>query len=229
MHTPIRTPRNSLPNTLYLICRNLVELAEEDPELAQLLQAAGDDPSNVQSRMRSEMEALHSRITGKFGSGEEAPPEISFRAVDPFDLWVWIEFYSPPSASELEMAQEVVNSWFMLGRLGAYNSANLQVLYSGSGAGAELEYDAGEASGNGLTSTMHDMAAVESNGPWVRFWVDMGTSDELAIDILLNAFITFSREHVGVRQIVVGGQNDDWAVPERDYKPDVTMDPMRFM
>lgn len=206
-----------------------MEAAQEDPELAQLLAASGGDPSAVQSRMRSEMDALHARITGKFGSGEDAPPEVTFRALDPFDLWIWIELYSPPSASELEMTQEVVNSWFMLGRLGAYNSANLQVLYSGSGAGAELEYDVGEATGSGLTSTMHDMGAVESNGPWLRFWVDMGTSDELAIDILLNALIAFSREHVGVRQIVVGGQNDDWAVPERDYKPDVTMDPMRFM
>ena len=176
--------------------------------------------------MRSEMDALHARITGARGSGEEAPPEITFRAIDPFDLWVWVELYSPPASAELEMIQEVVNSWFMLGRLGAYNSSNLQVLYSATGSEG-MEYEAaGQGEGGQLASTMHDMGAVETNGAWVRFWVDMGTSDELALDILINAVVTFSREHVGVRQLVFGGQNSDWAVPERAL-PEVTMDPMR--
>ena len=128
------------------------------------------------------------------------------------------------------MTQEVINSWFMLGRLGAYNSSNLQVLYSSNGAGNELEYDVNEATSSGLVSSMHDMGTLETNGPWVRFWCDLGTSDELALDILMNALISFSREHVGIRQVLVGGQNEDWPVPEKDsLRPEVTMDPMRFV
>jgi hypothetical protein len=205
--------------------RDIIEAAKEDPELAELLTTSGNNPAKVESRLRSEMDALHAKITGKFGSGEEAPPEVTFRALDPFEMWIWVELYTSPSASELEMTQEVINSWFMLGRLGAYNSSNLQVLYSSSGAGLDLEYDMAEATSGGMTSTMHDMGAVESNGPWLRFWVDMGTSDELAIDILINALMTFSREHVGVRQIVIGGENDDWSVPERAMRSEVAIDP----
>lgn len=178
--------------------------------------------------MRSEMDTLHSRIVGGSGSGEDAPPEVSFRATDPFDTWVWMELYSPPSPSELEMAQEVVNSWFMLGRLGAYNSANLQVMYSGEAVGPDLEYDGGEAAG-ALASSMHDMDALEAQGPWLRFWVDMGTTDELAFDILINALISFSKEHVGLRRIVIGGENEDWPTPQRAEGPEVAIDPMGFM
>ena len=29
----------------------------------------------------------------------------SFRSVDPFDLWLWLELYRPPSHSDLEMLQ----------------------------------------------------------------------------------------------------------------------------
>ena len=219
--------------------RALVEQAQDDPELAQLLASANSDPSTVESKMRSEMDALHARITGKLGSGEDAPPQVFFRPFDPFDLWVWIELYTPPTSSELEMAQEVINSWFMLGRLGAYNSTNLQVLYSSSGVGSVggvgpargeegFEYDVEEATAGGLASTMHDMSELETRGPWVRFWVDMGTSDELGLDVLVNALLTFSKEHVGVRQIVVGGVNDDWATPDGRYVPEVSIDPMRF-
>jgi hypothetical protein len=44
----------------------------------------------------------------------------------------------------------------------------------------------------------------------------MGTSDELAFDILLNALRTFSREHVAIRTIQIGGESidDDWPLPE---------------
>ena len=42
----------------------------------------------------------------------------------------------------------------------------------------------------------------------------MGTSDELALDVLINALSVFSREQLGVRQLVVGGQNEDWPTPQ---------------
>lgn len=42
----------------------------------------------------------------------------------------------------------------------------------------------------------------------------MGTADELALDVLINALSTLSREQLGVRQLVLGGQNQDWATPQ---------------
>lgn len=207
----------------------LHETAAYDEDVAELLRSTGGSPDALQARMRGEMDALHARITGKSGSGEDALPEVVFRSSDSFDLWFWMELYSPPAEAEIEMLQEVVNSWYMLGRLGAFNSGNLQVLYSPSGMKDDMEYESEGVDGDVLPSSLHDMSPLESNGSSVRFWVDMGTSDELAIDILLNALISFSKEHVGIRRITVGGENEDWETPVRDESPEVTMDPLRYM
>jgi len=191
---------------------NLKELAKDDDELAELLLEARGDPTLLEKKLKREMDALHERLAGDSfgGSGEEASPKIEFRNLDPFETWIWIELYDPPSGGSGELLQEVINSWYMLGRLGAYDSSNLQVLYS-DGAGPGFEY---EEQNDTLPSTMHEMGELEYRGSWARFWVDMGTSDELAFDVLINALRTFSREHVGLRQIILGGQNDDWKIPE---------------
>jgi hypothetical protein len=194
---------------------NLKDLATEgDEELAELLREAKGDPSILEAKLKREMEALHDRIAGDSfggGSGEEMPPKVEFRETDPFETWIWIELYESPSGGTGELIQEVLNSWYMLGKLGGYNAANLQVLYS-DGAGPGFDY---EEPDNSMQCTMHEMGELEVKGTWARFCVDMGTSDELAFDVLINALRTFSREHVGIRRIVFGGENDDWKLPER--------------
>jgi hypothetical protein len=130
--------------------------------------------------MQEEQEKLYSRIMGtKFG-GEEAPVDVSFRGpVDSFNLWTWIQLYRPPTGTDLEMLQEVLNSWFLLGRLGGFNSGNLQVLYNQEEGLEELEYDNDEE-GAQMAATFHEMGPLEAQGSWLRFWLDMGTADELA-------------------------------------------------
>ena len=59
--------------------------------------------------------------------GSDELPTIAFRQINPFRLWVWIEFNQPPSAKDQELLESVVKAWFMLGKLGGYNSGNLQV------------------------------------------------------------------------------------------------------
>ena len=211
-------------HTCIQCCRNLKELAKDDEELAELIMASQGDPEKLEAKMRQEMDAFQSRLmmeSGGGGNGEEMPPKIEFRNADPFEVWVWIELYGPPAGGTGEMLQEVINSWFMLGRLGAYDSSNLQVLYSDGTQG--FEYD-DQHDTTSLQSTMHDMGEIEYRGNWARFWVDMGTSDELAFDILINALKTYSREHVGIRQILFGGDLEDWKLPEQDV-PFVSMDP----
>lgn len=41
----------------------------------------------------------------------------------------------------------------------------------------------------------------------------MGTADELAIDVLINMLTTFSKDYVGIKTLVVGGQNASWPTP----------------
>lgn len=50
--------------------------------------------------------------------------------------------------------------------------------------------------------------------------VDLGTGDELGLDILINTIKGLSREYVGVKQLIIGGQNEDWAIPD-EHAPQV--------
>ena len=55
-------------------------------------------------------------------------------------------------------------------------------------------------------------------GFWGRCWFDLGTSDALAIDILVNSFKQLSEELVKIEKLIIGGQNEDWPVPENKYE-----------
>ena len=46
---------------------------------------------------------------------------------DPFDLWIWIEFETGPASEDQQMyLEELLKAWFIVGRMGGYNSINLQ-------------------------------------------------------------------------------------------------------
>ncbi len=46
--------------------------------------------------------------------------QIQFREFNPFDVWIWLKFSTIPSQQEKQYVEEVFNSWFYLGKLGAY-------------------------------------------------------------------------------------------------------------
>jgi hypothetical protein len=134
--------------------------------------------------------------------------EIEFREFNPFDLWIWLQFPTVPSRMEQQYIEEVFNSWFYLGKLGGFNAENLQVQDTGIEI-SYLEYDRTELD-NALMSPMHNMAEFEYLGVWGRCWFDLGTSDLIAIDVLINALNQLSQELVQIEKIVIGGQNEDW-------------------
>ena len=136
--------------------------------------------------------------------------EIQFREFNPFDLWIWLEFETVPSPMEQQYIEELFNSWFFLGKLGGFNAENLQV----QDAGIEIsymEYDRDMAE-SVFMSPMHNMGNFEYLGTWGRCWFDLGTSDLIAIDILINSLNQLSKEYVQIKKIIIGGQNEDWQV-----------------
>lgn len=204
----------------------LEDVADLDEDYKALLERAKRNPKLVEQSMKEEMDALHESIVGSNWSGEDAPMHVDFRnADDPFNLWIWIELIKPPLSADVDMLQEILNSWFLIGRLGGYNANNLQTM-NANGL-SYFEYDGTEASTT-LKSVMHEMTDLQAQGPWLRCKVDLGTSDELALDVLINTLSTFSREQLGIKQLVIGGENDDWPVPEPEYQNNYTMDPMQF-
>ena len=142
---------------------------------------------------------------------------VQFRECDFFNLWIWIQFATVPSTMEQQYVDEILNSWFFLGKLGGFNAENLQV----QDTGLEISYMNYEdaQSDDTLVSLMHNMGTVEYEGVWARCWFDLGTSDALALDVLLNALKQFNKDYVAIEQVLIGGENEDWPTPE-GYQPD---------
>ena len=136
--------------------------------------------------------------------------EVQFREFNPFDLWIWLEFPTVPSRMEQQYIEELFNSWFYLGKLGGFNAENLQVQDTGVEI-SYMEYDRTELESS-LMSPMHNMAEFEYLGTWGRCWFDLGTSDLIAIDILINALNQLNKEFVQIEKIIIGGQNEDWSI-----------------
>ena len=136
--------------------------------------------------------------------------EVQFREFNPFDLWIWLQFPTVPSRMEQQYIEELFNSWFYLGKLGGFNAENLQVQDTGVEI-SYMEYDRTELD-NALMSPMHNMAEFEYLGVWGRCWFDLGTSDLIAVDILINALNQLNKEFVQIEKIIIGGQNEDWSI-----------------
>jgi hypothetical protein len=52
--------------------------------------------------------------------------EIRFRELNPFNCWIWMRFGSPLGPAERGYVETLMESWFFLGKLGAFNAENLQ-------------------------------------------------------------------------------------------------------
>ena len=139
--------------------------------------------------------------------------EVQFREFNPFDLWIWLEFATVPSPMEKQYVEEVFNSWFFLGKLGGFNAESLQVQDTGIDI-SYLEYSNDRAE-NSLMSPMHNMGEFDYLGVWGRCWFDLGTSDLISLDILLNALRQFNKEYVQINRAIIGGENEDWPVDQK--------------
>ena len=42
----------------------------------------------------------------------------------------------------------------------------------------------------------------------------MGTCDEIALDVLVNLLLGFSKDYCGLKRVTVGGANKSWPLPK---------------
>ncbi len=143
--------------------------------------------------------------------------KIEFREINPFDVWIWLRFSTVPSQREKQFVEELFNSWFYLGKLGAFNAENLQVQDTGLDI-SYLHYDQ-DGYQNSLLALMHNMGEFEYNGDWGRCWFDLGTSDAIALDVLINALTQLGQEYVTIDEVYIGGENTDWSIEDSDSRP----------
>lgn len=148
--------------------------------------------------------------------------QVLFREFDPFDLWIWLEFSTVPSEMEKRYVEEVFQSWFFLGKLGGFNAENLQVQEQGIEI-SYMNYDE-QLADNSLMALMHNMGEFEYLGRSARCWFDLGTSDAIAFDILINALKQLSQEYVTIDLLCIGGENEDWPVEDSESRSSFTYD-----
>jgi Protein of unknown function (DUF3531) len=143
--------------------------------------------------------------------------EVIFREFNPFDVWIWIQFETVPSEQEKLYLEQVFESWFCLGKLGGFNAENLQAQEAGLEIGY-MNYEGDTASG-ALMALMHNMGDFEYEGVWGRCWFDLGTSDAIALDILINALQNLSKDYLVIESLVIGGENEDWSTEGSSSRP----------
>ncbi|MEL6248323.1 MAG: DUF3531 family protein [Cyanobacteria bacterium J06627_15] len=143
--------------------------------------------------------------------------DIHFSECDFFNLWIWLEFDTVPSQMEQQYVEEIFNSWFFLGKLGGFNAENVQVQETGLDI-SYLNYNQ-DAADDSLMSVMHNMSEVQFQGTWARCWFDLGTTDAIALDVLINTLQQFDKDYVAIRRVQIGGDNEEWPIP-RDVQAD---------
>ena len=106
----------------------------------------------------------------------------------------------------------VFDSWYVIGRLGGFNAENLQVHEEGADLSL-ISYDNNHC-GSAIPALMHNMGQLEYRDKWARCWVDLGTSDGLAFDVLINTLSQLDSDVVELQELIIGGINDDWPVED---------------
>ncbi|MEQ9484240.1 DUF3531 family protein [Coleofasciculus sp. F4-SAH-05] len=139
--------------------------------------------------------------------------QVEFREYNPFDVWIWLEFATVPSPMEKDYIEELFNSWFYLGKLGGFDAENLQVQETGVDI-SYMDYDHRETDST-LMALMHNQGDFDYQGTWGRCWFDLGTSDAIALDVLINALKQLSKEYVHIERVIIGGENEDWPIKSR--------------
>ena len=213
----------------------LEESAEYDPEIKTLLDGSNSDPNEVEKRIRERFEQRKERIYQE-KEGSTVPLLVKFREFKSQNLWIHLESHNNISEMEQPLLDEVFKAWFVLGKLGGFNSDNMQVQANFFEV-SNMEYDMDQANGDGdvPTAMFHAMGGPEYKGRWCRCWFDLGSADEMCVDVLINSLITFSREYFGLKTMVIGGENvlEDWPVQESEFyvddaaEMDIEMGPFR--
>jgi len=217
----------------------LRDSASWDPDVEKLLEGIdASDPDAIEQAIRKRFDEKKSRVykplnedgVGDEGSnddnknGSQTPTLVFFRQVQTQNLWVWMEARNTIEDKEKEFFDEAIKSWFVVGKLGGYNVENQQCLENASVLNdtvSHLDYDVARSHDRTSASLFHAIGEVEYRGKWARVWMDLGTADEMALDVLINSLITLSREYVGIKQIVIGGDNENgWGTKDSGYGQD---------
>ncbi|XP_022749904.1 uncharacterized protein LOC111299148 [Durio zibethinus] len=180
---------------------------DKDPEFAEILGSCLDDPQKARSKMEERLRKKRNKILHtKTGSG--TPMKVKFNKFDFSNSYIWFEFCNAPLEKDISLICDTIRSWHIIGRLGGCNSMNMQL------SQAPLEkrpsYDAIQGA-NVNPTTFYNIGDLEVQDNLARIWVDIGTTEPLILDVLINALTQISSDYVGIKQLVFGrSELENW-------------------
>ncbi|KAM0868996.1 hypothetical protein ACQ4PT_040957 [Festuca glaucescens] len=215
--------------------RVLENACRDDEEMRAILGDSIGNPELMKQRIQERVRKKGREGFNRPKTGSVAAFKVSFRDFNPLNAFIWFELFGEPTDRDVDLLGGVIQAWYVMGRLGAFNSSNLQL--ANSMLDFDPSYDSDEASAV-MPSSFHNISDVEFQDSWGRVWyeletfnslklvmlfmlfwksssiyvrVDLGTSDYLGLDVLLNCLTQLSSEHLGIKQVVFGGRKlGDW-------------------
>ncbi|KAG8487369.1 hypothetical protein CXB51_020902 [Gossypium anomalum] len=205
---------------------------DKDPEFAEILGSCLDDPEKARSKMEDRLRKKRNKILHtKTGSG--TPMKVTFNNIacpgdgicgsfvlfinslfvntgrfDFSNSYIWFEFYNTPLEKDISLICDTIRSWHIIGRLGGCNSMNMQL--SQSPLEKRPSYDAIQGA-NVNPTTFYNIGDLEVQDNLARIWVDIGTTEPLILDVLINALTQISSDYIGIKQLVFGGSElENW-------------------
>ncbi|KAF9587947.1 hypothetical protein IFM89_006272 [Coptis chinensis] len=197
----------------------LEDACKHDAELRVVLGDSIGNPELMKQMVRERVRRKGGKkdFLSKSKTGSVLAFKVSFRDFNPIDSYIWFELYGSPTDHDVDL---IGSSWYVMGRLGAFNFSNLQLANSSMEHNPIYDADKGFKV---MPSSFHDIGDVEFQDNWGRVWVDLGTSDIFPVDVLLNCLTVLSSEYLGIQQMVFGGRRmgyweEGMTNPEYGYK-----------
>ncbi|KAL8104322.1 hypothetical protein AgCh_028512 [Apium graveolens] len=103
----------------------LEDACKSDSELRAVLGDSIGNPELMRKRVEERVQKK-GRDFQKSKTGSVLAFKVSFRDFNPVDSYIWFELLGAPSDQDVDLIGSVIQSWYVMGRLGAYNQSNLQ-------------------------------------------------------------------------------------------------------
>lgn len=180
----------------------LEEAFKDDREVQEIIEKSFEDPAEMGKRVHERVKKKEKDIL-QTKTGSAIPMKVSFSNFDATDSYIWMELYSSPSEKDIDIIGSVIRSWYLLGCLGGYNSLNMQL--TRVPVNERLSYNE-NVEDEILPARFNNIGELEFQYNWGRFWVDLGTSDPLALDVFVNSFAAISSDYAGIKEVTFGGK-----------------------
>uniref|UniRef100_A0A1J3IQ73 Uncharacterized protein n=1 Tax=Noccaea caerulescens TaxID=107243 RepID=A0A1J3IQ73_NOCCA len=180
---------------------------DKDPEFAGILGDCLDNPEKAQKKMEERLRKKRNKILHT-KTGSATSMQVSFNKFEYSNSYMWLEFHNAPLDQDIALISDTIRSWHILGRLGGYNSMNMQL--SQAPVEKRPNYDA-ILGANAEPTTFYNIGDLEVQDNVARIWLDIGTSEPLILDALINALTQISSDYVGIKKVVFGGSDfESW-------------------